>query len=78
MLLNVTLDGTSTFTFDVKQNLNRWNRQKFKSNFYKYDNFETSRNSCGMLRVIKKNSFYFPRELLMYLQDKRILFLYSL
>jgi len=51
MILHVTLDGISTFTFGVKQNLNRWNRQKFKSIFYEYDNFETKRISCGMLKV---------------------------
>jgi len=65
MILHVTLDGISTFTFGLKQNLNRWNLEKFKFIFYKYDNFETKRISCGMLKVKKKTILFSQRTYIM-------------
>jgi len=77
MILRVTLDRIPTFTFGAKKNLNRRNRQKFKSIFYIVIYFEMKRISCGMLKVKKKTILFSQiTSYIMYLQEKCI-FLYS-
>jgi len=74
MILRVTLDRISTFTFGAKKNLNRRNRQKFKSIFYIVIYFEMKRISFGMLKVKKKNHFIFPDNFLYYVFTRKVYF----